>query len=179
MGIRCPGKASANGDCGDFHFIWWTFFSIPFDAFLSVGHSLPKRKVAVRAKLLQLCPSFCNPVDSSPPGFSVHGILLPRILKWVAMPSSRGSSPRRDGTCTSLRSPALPGRFFTTSAPGRPKRKLQFSSVSQSWLFATSWNVARQASLSMEFSRQEYWSGLPLPSGDLPDPGIEPGSPAL
>ena len=47
-------------------------------------------------------------------------------------------------------------------------------------LFATPWTVAHQASPSMEFSRHDYWSGLPLPSpGDLPDPGIEPGSPAL
>ena len=47
-------------------------------------------------------------------------------------------------------------------------------------LFATLWTVACQASLSMEFSKQEYWSGLPFPSpGDLPDPGIEPVSPAL
>ena len=46
--------------------------------------------------------------------------------------------------------------------------------------FATPWTVARQAPLSMEFSRQEYWSALPFPSpGDLPDPGIEPWSPAL
>ena len=47
-------------------------------------------------------------------------------------------------------------------------------------LFATSWTVARQASLFMRFSRQEYWIGLPFPSpGDLPDPGIEPRFPAL
>ena len=47
-------------------------------------------------------------------------------------------------------------------------------------LFVTPRTVAYQAPPSMEFSRQEYWSGLPLPSlGDLPDPGIEPGSPAL
>ena len=47
-------------------------------------------------------------------------------------------------------------------------------------LFATPWTIAFQAPLSMEFSRQEYWSGLPFRSqGDLPDPGIEPGSPAL
>ena len=46
--------------------------------------------------------------------------------------------------------------------------------------FVIPWTVARQASLSMGFPRQEYWSGLPFPSpGDLPDPGIEPGSPAL
>ena len=47
-------------------------------------------------------------------------------------------------------------------------------------LFATPWTVAYQAPPSMGFSRQEYWSGLPFPSpGDLPNPGIEPGSPAL
>ena len=47
-------------------------------------------------------------------------------------------------------------------------------------LFETSWTVACQAPPSMEFSRQEYWSGLPFPSpGDLADPGIEPWSPAL
>jgi len=46
--------------------------------------------------------------------------------------------------------------------------------------FATPWTVAHQAPLSMEFSRQEYWSGLPCPSpGDLPNPGIKPRSPAL
>ena len=46
--------------------------------------------------------------------------------------------------------------------------------------FATPWTVAHQAPLSMGFSRQEYWSGLPFPSlGDLPDPGVEPMSPAL
>ena len=53
-------------------------------------------------------------------------------------------------------------------------------SLSRVRLFATPWTVAYQASPSMGFSRQEYWSGVPLPSpGDLPDPGIEPGSPAL
>ena len=47
-------------------------------------------------------------------------------------------------------------------------------------LFATAWNVACQVPLSMEFSRQEHWSELPFPSpGELPYPGIEPGSPAL
>ena len=53
-------------------------------------------------------------------------------------------------------------------------------SLSRVQLFATPWTVACQAHLSMEFSRQEYWSGLPFPSpGELPNPGIEPGSPAL
>ena len=51
---------------------------------------------------------------------------------------------------------------------------------SRIWLFVTPWTVGYQAPLSMGFSRQEYWSGLPFPSpGDLPDPGIEPRSPAF
>ena len=53
-------------------------------------------------------------------------------------------------------------------------------SLSHVQLFETPWTVAYKAPLSMEFSRQEYWSGLPFPfPGDLPDPGIKPGSPAL
>ena len=58
--------------------------------------------------------------------------------------------------------------------PGKVK------SLSHVRLFVTPWSVAHQAPLSMGFSRQEYWSGLPFPSpGDLPDPGTEPGSPVL
>ena len=59
-------------------------------------------------------------------------------------------------------------------------RTLEVKSLSHVLLFATPWTVAYQASLPMGFSRQGYWNGLPFPSpGDLPDPGIEPGSPAL
>ena len=58
--------------------------------------------------------------------------------------------------------------------------KVKVESLSHVQFFATPWAVAYQAPQSMEFSRQEYWSGLPFPSpGDLPNPGIEPGSPAL
>ena len=57
---------------------------------------------------------------------------------------------------------------------------MKVKSLSHVRLFVTPWAVAHQASPSMGFSRQEYWSGLPFPSpGDLPDPGIKPGSPAL
>ena len=53
-------------------------------------------------------------------------------------------------------------------------------SLSRVWLFATPWTVTYQAPLSMGFSRQKYWSGMPFPSpGDLPDPEIEAGFPAL
>ena len=68
------------------------------------------------AKSLQLCPTLWDPMDCSPPGSSVHGILQARILEWVATPSFRKSSPPRDQT-TSLLSPALADWvFFTTSA---------------------------------------------------------------
>ena len=57
------------------------------------------------------------------------------------------------------------------------KSEVKVKSLSRVQLFATPWTVARQAPLSMEFSRQEYWSGLPFPiPGDLPNPGIKPTS---
>ena len=63
----------------------------------------------------KLCLTLCNPVDYSQPGFSVLGILQARILEWVAVPSSRGSSPPWNQTRISA-SPALAGGFFTTSS---------------------------------------------------------------
>ena len=57
----------------------------------------------------QLCPTLCDPMDYSPPGSSVQGILQARILRWVAMPSSRGSPQPRDWTQVSC----IAGRFFT------------------------------------------------------------------
>ena len=62
----------------------------------------------------------------------------------------------------------------------KKKERKKVKSLSRVRLFVTLWTVAYQAPLSMGFSRQEYWSGLPFPSpGDLPNPGIEPGSPTL
>ena len=61
------------------------------------------------AFITQSCPTLCDPVDCSPPGSSVHGILQARILEWVAVPSSRGSSQPRDRTQVSC----IAGRFFT------------------------------------------------------------------
>ena len=69
----------------------------------------------VCVKSLQLCPALCDVVDCSPPGSSVHRIPQARIVLWVAMPSSRGSS-QPGIELTSLTSLALSGRFFTTSA---------------------------------------------------------------
>ena len=63
---------------------------------------------------------------------------------------------------------------------GREGKGSEVKSLSRVRLFATPWTVAYQASPSVGFSRQEYWSGLPFPfPGDLPNPGIEPRSPAL
>ena len=80
-------------------------------------------------------------------------------------------------------SPTLSGGFFITEPLEKPTDVLKWSDVkllSHVRLFATPWPVACQAPTSMGFFRQEYWSGLPFPSpGDLPKPGIEPGSPTL
>ena len=70
--------------------------------------------VCAVCSVAQSCLTLCDPMDCSPPGSSVHGMLQARILEWVAMPSSRGSSQPRDQT-QSLTSPALAGMFSTTS----------------------------------------------------------------
>ena len=67
--------------------------------------------------------------------------------------------------------------MWDLAAIKRKKKRKSFSCV---WLFVTPWTVVHQAPLSMEFSKQEYWSGLPFLSvGDLPDPGIKPRSPSF
>ena len=87
-----------------------------------------------------------TPRTASPPGSSVHGNLQARILEWVAMPSSRGSSPPRDGIC--LEADSLPLSHLDAPSP----LSVQFSSaqsLSRVCLFATPWTAARQASLSI------------------------------
>ena len=87
------------------------------------------------AKSLQSCPTLCDPTDGSPPGSIFPGILQARTLEWVAISFSNAR-----------------------------KWKVKVKSLSRVWLFATPWTAAHQAPLSMGFSRQEYWSGVPLPS---------------
>ena len=91
--------------------------------------------VAAAAKSLQSCPTLCNPIDSSPLGSSVPGILQARILEWVAISFSNAW-----------------------------KWKVKGKSLSRAQLLTTPWTAAYQAPPSMGFSRQEYWSGVPLPS---------------
>ena len=76
----------------------------------------------------QSCLTLCIPMDCSPLGSSVHGILQARILEWVAMPSSRGSSQPRDGPRNSCIS-CTAGRFFTAELPGKPPVQHCFSAA--------------------------------------------------
>ena len=78
-------------------------------------------------KSLQSCPILCDPMDCSPPGSSVHGVLQAKMLEWVAISSSRGFSQPRNQTL-SLTSPAMAGEFFTTSTtwetPSKKKKAI-------------------------------------------------------
>ena len=114
---------------------------------------------------------------------------LGKKVEWVAVSSFRGYSWPRDRTCISCIS-WIAGRFFTCWAIGKALTLDSDPSYSSSlctacvhslvWLFATPWTIAHQDHLSMEFSRQGYWSGLPFaPPGELPDPARELVSPAL
>ena len=73
---------------------------------------------------LQLCPILCDPMDYSLSGFSVHGIPQARILEWVAMPSSRGSSRLKDQTCVSCLLHWQEGSL-SLATPGKPKTQVQ------------------------------------------------------
>ena len=135
----------------------------------------------MHVKLLKSCPTLCNPMDCSPPGSSVYEIVQARILEWVVMPFFRGSFQPRDWTCISLwllhcRQIFYQGSHQESFPLGKPQINYVWvlGGFSRVWLFATPWTVAHQAPLSMGFSRQEYWTGLPFPPpGDLPNPEIE------
>ena len=90
---------------------------------------------AAAAKSLQSCPTLCSPIDGSPPGSPVPGILQARTLEWVAISFSIAW-----------------------------KWKVKVKSLSHFRLLATPWTAAYQAPPSMGFFRWEYWSGVPLPS---------------
>ena len=87
----------------------------PRDPQLRLEMHRPQEPVCMRAKSLQSCPTLCDPMDHSPPGSSVHGILQVRILQGVAVPSSRGTSRPRDRTRISC----VAGRFFSTELLGK------------------------------------------------------------
>ena len=90
---------------------------------------------AAAAKLLQSCPTLFDPIDGSPPGSAIPGILQARTPEWVAISFSNAW-----------------------------KWKVKVKSLSRVWLLSTPWTAAYQAPPSMGFSKQEYWSGVPLPA---------------
>ena len=96
---------------------------------------VPSLPAAAAAKSLQSCLTLCDPRDGSPPGSPILGILQARTLEWVAI------------------------SFSNTW-----KWKVKVKSLSRVRLLVTPWIAAYQAPLSIGFSRQEYWSGAPLPS---------------
>ena len=94
---------------------------------------------AAAAKSLQSCPTLCDPIDGSPPGSPIPGILQARTLEWVAISFSDAW-----------------------------KWKVKVKSLSRVRPSATPWTAAFQAPPSIGFSRQENWGGVPLPSQELP-----------
>ena len=110
----------------------WQADSLPLH---HLGSSKSNTAAAAAAKSRQSCPTLCDPIDGSPPGSPVPGILQARTLEWVAISFSNAW-----------------------------KWKVKEKSLSRVWLLATPWTAAYQAPPSMGFSRHEDWSGLPLPS---------------
>ena len=104
-------------------FWWWVW---------KVEGKVQSSHAAAAAKSLQLCPTLCDPIDGSPPGSPVPGILQARTLQWVAISFSSAW-----------------------------KWKVKVKSFSCVRLSVTPWTAAYQAPPSMGFSRQEYWSGVP------------------
>ena len=111
----------------------------------------------LHVKLLQSCPTLCDPMDYSLQGSSVHGIFQLRILKWVAMPSSRGSSQLRDWTCISSllnwQAGSLPLHYLGSPGPGVFKVWFLDCSISITWEFVR--NVS-----SCDFPRCNEWQAL-------------------
>ena len=113
----------------------------------------------------QSCPTLCDPMDCSLPGSYVHETFQARVLKWVAISFSRGSSRPRGRTQFSH----ITSRCFTIWATREAQLYMregvnEWKSLSRVWFFVIPCTVAHQSPLSIEFSRQEYWSG----SGDAP-----------
>ena len=102
---------------------------------LAVSYDITYTDDTTTTKSLQLCPTLCDPIDGSPPGSPVPGIPQARTLEWVAI-------------------------SFSNAWKWKVKVKL----LSRIRLLATPWTAAYQAPRSMGPSRQEYWSGVPLPS---------------
>ena len=134
-------KTWATSEFLQIYHLTWTFYKA-FSLMFSHFNPIPamwgcedKYAAVAAAKLLQSCPTLCDPIDGSPPGSPVPGIPQARTLECVAISFSNAW-----------------------------KWKVKVKSLSCVRLLAIPWTAAYQAPPSMGFSRQEYWSGVPLPS---------------
>ena len=161
------------------------------------------------SEVTQSCPTLCDPIDSSPPGCPVPGILQARTLEWVAISFSKAWKWKLKVKSLSRVWPQGPhglqpsrllhpwdfprkstgvgchcllrwmNIIFTNSKTLRQPCCF-VQLLSCVWIFETPWIVAYQVPLSVRLSRKEYWNGLPFPfPGDLPNPRIKPASPAF
>ena len=141
-------RHSEDNFSGKRHFLFWATFFYAFSVKESLNwkqtemlgrcwgnHGLWCQTATAAAESLQSCPTLCDRIDGSPPGSPVPESLQARTLEWVAISFSSAW-----------------------------KWKVKVKSLSRAQLLATPWTAAYQAPPSMGFSKQEYWSGVPLPS---------------
>ena len=130
-----PGKPK-NAGVGSLSLFQWIFLIREYEpGSLHSRQRFTLTSYVAAAKSLQSCPTLCDPIDGSPGGAPAPVFLQARILEWVAISLSNAE-----------------------------KWKLRVKSLSRARLLVTPWAAAYQTPLSMGFSRQGYWSGLPLPS---------------
>ena len=127
----CPTPETYSNSCPSHRWCHTTVSSSVLPFFSRLQLFLASDSTAAASKSLQSCPTLCDPIDVSPRGSPVTGILQARTLEWVAISFSNAG-----------------------------KWKVRVKSLSRVRLLATAWTAAHQAPPSMGFSRQEYWSGL-------------------
>ena len=147
--LNCLGKKTDPRDTESHRVnLWHGFILIPVSLTISISQcncflspryilkaSISQVAAAAPAKSLQSCPTLCDPRDSSPPGSPIPGILQARALEWVAISFSNAW-----------------------------KWKVKVKSLCRVRLLVTPWTATHQAPPSIGFSRQQYWSGVTLPS---------------
>ena len=134
LGLKSSSTTDRSVTCGKSHYLP----EPPLPHLFSGGKTpfpVTPQVFAAAAKSLQSCPTLCDPTEGSPPGFPIPEIFQARPLEWVAISFSNAW-----------------------------KWKAKVKSLSRVRLLATPWTAAHQGPPSMGFSRQEYWSGVPLPS---------------
>ena len=119
--VHCPMSITTLASWPTYRFLLrqvrWSGSPISWRIFHSLLSSTQSKAVKVKVKVTQSCPIFCDPTDCSLPGFSIHGIFQARVLEWVAISFSRGSSQPRDRTQVS----SIVGSCFNRLSQGSPK----------------------------------------------------------